>query len=332
MSLIKAFEDSLLKNKLIEPGDTVFVACSGGPDSTALYHLLNALREKWKLKLGLLHFNHDLRGKASSQDQKFVMALAKQHEVSVYTEKANGIKKQARRMKESIEEAARHARYAFFEKTAKKYKIKKIALAHILQDQAETVFMRMVTGTGVRGLSGIRTKIEKGHLTYVRPLLDFNKEDLLRFLKGNRFKYCRDHSNRSTRFMRNKIRHYFLPWLEREINPRVSETLARLPAIVDEENKFFEEMENDAWKKVFSRRLKQKIFLNRKVFSSLARALQFRVLARALKTLDVKSGINYDAWQSLKMNLKRSRYCQSFPKDIDVALTPSRILIYKKYT
>jgi len=330
MSLLLKFESHLKTESLISYSDTVWVACSGGPDSVGLFHLLVALREKWNLRLGLLHFNHRLRGRESRRDEQAVQKLAKQYGVPLEIGRGS-IRKKSRDGVFSLEEAARRARYDFFVRTAKRRRIQKMATAHTQDDQAETVLMRVLQGTGLRGLLGIRAKIEMRGAAFIRPLLSFRKKEILDYLNFHKISFRRDSTNLATRFLRNRIRRRLLPMLEREFNPRVVETLARIPSIARDEYGFLESMEKDAFKKIFRRRIGEKLYLDRKLFARFPPPLKFRILERALKSLDPQSGVSFTAWARLQPALSHPRDRVSLPRDIDLFLTPSRLLIYKKF-
>ncbi len=327
--LPQRFEQSLRTGGLICRGEKIFVACSGGPDSVALIYLLAALSESWNLKLGVLHFNHALRGVHSTRDVQFVRKLAQHFKIPFYSAKTISLKKKALKNRLSLEEAGRHVRYAFFEKLAKRHKIQKIALAHTLDDQAETVLMRLVRGTGLRGLSAIRRILPGKHTQFVRPLLDFQKTELLGFLKSEKHTYRTDSSNQTPQFERNKIRLFFLPWLAREINPRVSHALARIPDLVAEENDLISRLEMQSWPRVLSKKTKagKIIVLKRKVFSGLHTALQFRLLNRALRMLNARSGLDFETWRRIQAGLGRRRWQVSLPRNIDLALLPSGVVL-----
>ncbi|MBI3306855.1 MAG: tRNA lysidine(34) synthetase TilS [Candidatus Omnitrophica bacterium] len=331
MNFPEQFEKNLENQKLISAGNRVFVALSGGPDSTALLHLLLGLeKKKWKLKLGILHFNHQLRGRHAARDEVFSRNLARKFKIPFYSGRGK-ISSLAAERNESLEEAARSARYDFFKKTAKRFKIKKIALGHTLDDQAETVLMRVLNGTGLRGLAGIRQTLHEKNLELVRPLLDFSKKEILGYLDSNKISYCIDETNQSTQFLRNRIRKKLLPWLGREFNPRVVQALARIPAIVYEEMEFLENLADASWQKIFKKASQSEVELKRNIFLGAHASLQFRVIEKALKRLDPKSGINFESWQKLKPSLSLRRFRHSFPRDIDFALTPRKIVIYKKF-
>ena len=295
-----------------------------------LLYLLLGLREKWKLKLGLLHLNHGLRGRESVRDVRFVKGLARKYRFPLYHAR-RAVLKMAGREDFSLEEAARKARYDFFLKTAGRRRISKIASAHTRDDQAETVLMRVLQGTGLRGLEGIRPRVKMGPVTFVRPLLEFSKKEVLAFLRHGQIPFCKDASNQSPAFLRNRIRLKLLPELARAFNPRIVETLARIPRIVREENEILAVLERAAWKRAVRRQTSRKLFLDRKAFLKFPPALQFRVLERGLRQLDGKSGLSFDAWQGILPHLSRKRYRRSLPKDIDLDLTPLKLLLYKKF-
>ncbi len=325
MDMVSHFQQVWSRHCFVRPGEKIFVACSGGPDSVALYFLLKQSLPS-KKGPGILHFNHKLRGKASDQDENFVRSLAKKEKTRFICGRADSKKNP----KKSIEEAARHDRYAFFQEASKKYRIAKIATAHTLDDQAETVLMRVLQGTGPQGLSGIRRSYKTGAAHFVRPLLDFRKGEILKFLKENHIPFRKDESNDSQQFLRNRIRAGLLPQLSREFNPRVHEALARIPAILEEENELLETLKAQAWKKCFRRKKNGVVGLKRGDFNKLSKYLQFWVLDRALKTLDPLSGMSFEAWQKIKPRLESRRFRWSLPKEVDLELTPGGVGVYKR--
>lgn len=327
--LLSLFEKKLLLSGLIKPGDKVFVACSGGPDSVALVHLLSELRGPWKLKLGVLHFHHGLRARTASRDMNFVTSLAKSLKIPCAAGRGN-VRKRALSEKLSVEEAARKARYEFFSREASKRRIAKIAFAHTRDDQAETVLMRMIQGTGLQGLQAIREKRGLGKALLVRPLLSFSKAEIINYLSSAKKSFCKDETNDSSDFLRNRLRKKVLPLLEKHFNPRVKEALARIPAVVSEEAQALESWEREAFKTVCLQGSSRQIAFSRPLFKKLPPAIQFRVLRRALEKLDPRSGLPFDAWETLRGCLARPRYRHSLKRDLDLSLTPEKIMVYRK--
>ena len=185
------------------------LAFSGGPDSMYLLHFLLKKGEKPVLA----HLNHGLRGKESDLDEKFCEKIAKNEGLTFESEKIS-IKAPG------IEEKARNARYKFLEKIRSKHKAKKIYTAHHLNDNLETVLLNFIRGTGLNGLTGIKSdRIE-------RPLLDKTKQEILGFLRKNRIPYRKDSSNLDTKFSRNRIRHKVIPELKK-ISPNLEKTFSK---------------------------------------------------------------------------------------------------------
>jgi len=191
--------------------------------------------------------------------------------------------------------------------------------------------MRILQGTGLRGLAGIRQSVVMDGVTFVRPLLETTKKELLEFLRAGKIPYRTDRSNRSEKFLRNRIRLKLLPMLRREFNPRISESLARLPRIAAEETSLLDLLESKAWRDAVGRAGPGGVEFNRSVFLELPAPLQFRVLGKALKKIHSSSGLSYEAWQRLRKGFSRRRNRWSLPKDIDLALTPKTIRLYKKH-
>ncbi len=218
------FLETIKKYKLIQKQDTILVAVSGGADSLTLLFKLAALRNKMGLTLHIAHLDHMLRVD-SGKDATFVKKLGEKLSIPV-TIKAINLK--TGHIKGSLEELAREARLDFLISLAKKIKADKIALGHNLDDQAETVLMRLVRGTGLSGLSGISAKRKIKGAILIRPLLETRRSQIESFLKRKGVKPRIDSTNRQDLFFRNKIRHQLIPLLKNKYNQNIVETLANL--------------------------------------------------------------------------------------------------------
>lgn len=232
------FIDSCNKYKIFDDFATdnlgVVVAVSGGADSLALADLLNRSQRRFKLKLCIAHFEHGLRGEESLADAEFVKQFASEQEIDCIVESGN-VKLFAESNKLSIETAARELRYQFLENVRQKLEFDLIALAHHADDQAETILMRMLRGSGSIGLSAMQMK--SGHL--VRPLLTFRKSELETYCQERNIKPRIDSTNFEEEATRNKIRLDFLPKLK-EYNPAIVETLCRLGAATTADSDFIQ--------------------------------------------------------------------------------------------
>jgi len=228
------------KHGLLKAGDRVGVAVSGGADSVALLRLLLELGSEIGVVLSVVHFNHRLRGAASDQDEEFVTQLAGEHQLEFHGgcgdvadfSVANHL---------TLEAAARKMRYEFFRGLLSKGRLNRIATGHTLDDQAETVLLRVSRGAGSRGLAGIYPQLEvDSRSTIVRPLLATRRKDLEAYLTELDQAWREDASNRDLRHRRNRVRHGILPRLERNLNPRVREALAETAEIAREEEDYWE--------------------------------------------------------------------------------------------
>jgi len=322
------FQNHIANQSFFRGKEKILIACSGGPDSIALLRLMVALAPKHRWQLGVLHYNHRLR-KSAGNDLRFVRSLSKELGLTFYSGSGN-VRREAVKTGASIEEAARKMRYDFFLGTAKKLGIQKIALGHTLDDQAETVLMRILQGTGLRGLQGIREVHRMEGIDLIRPLLKFSKQEILNFCRTEKIEFRKDESNRSVRFFRNRIRLKLLPVLKRDFNPRITEALARIPAIASREIALLDRLEAQAWKAAVKKAGTKRIELKREVFFQMESPLQFRIIERALKKIHPQSGLSYEAWERIRRGFSRARNRWSLPKDIDFALTPKTVTVFKK--
>ena len=242
-------------------GDRVGIAVSGGIDSVALLRLLLELRHDLGIVLSVVHFNHKLRGPESDADQEFVANLAREHDLEFHTD-CDDVALRAAEEHISVETAARELRYGFFryllgegadaaDQTGGAAphdapRLDKLATGHTLDDQAETVLMRLIRGTGLRGLAGIFPRIPVGDEAedtsgeIIRPLLAFRHRELEQYLQELKQPWREDSTNAEAKFTRNRLRQLVLPLLEREFNPAVAENLAELAEIARGEEVYWE--------------------------------------------------------------------------------------------
>lgn len=225
------------KHGLVPPGGRVLAALSGGPDSVALVHLLLELDRTGALTLaGLAHFNHQLRGADADADEAFCRALAA--EVGRPIEVGRGdVRALARVQGRSVEDAARAVRYAFLEEAADRLSAAAIAVGHTLDDQAETFLLRLLRGSGPRGLAAILPRAGR----VVRPLLDVRRAEIRQYAADRRLAFRDDATNADVRIPRNRVRHELLPYLEREFSPGISDVLAREADIARLDEEFLEQ-------------------------------------------------------------------------------------------
>jgi len=209
---------------LLDKGDKILIGVSGGPDSVCLLLQLASLKRKWGLSLHIGHMDHMLRS-GSGKDASFVEELGEKLKIPVTIKPVN---LKSLHTKGSLEELAREARQDFLINLARQIKANKIALGHNLDDQAETVLMRILRGTGLSGLAGISVKRNIRGAIFIRPLLETRRSEIESFLKRRKIKARTDPTNIEDVFMRNRIRHELLPLLSKKYNKNITEVLANL--------------------------------------------------------------------------------------------------------
>lgn len=224
-AFLKRVKDTITYYEMLDSGDRVVAAVSGGPDSVCLLKTLTDMRRTLNLIIIVANMDHGLRGKESERDSAFVKKLAEdfglkyEHKkVKIQTSKKSGI---------SWEESARLKRYEFLKQTARKNRCCAIATGHTLDDQAETVLMRLIFGTSMAGLAGVFPVREEDSLKIIRPLIRISKKDIFGFIKKTGLEYVEDKTNLDVKFVRNKVRHEILPFLEK-YNPKVKRSLTNL--------------------------------------------------------------------------------------------------------
>ena len=239
---------TIRKRDLLRAGDRVAVAVSGGADSVVLLCLLEELRDELGIVLSVAHVNHKLRGAESDDDERFVAELSNSrrlefHSVDAPVGSSRVTAASAARAKSGIEAATRELRYKFFRKLARQGSVVKIATAHTLDDQAETVLLRMFRGTGIRGLAGVYPRIvlkEPGNSfgEVVRPLLTFRHAELRDYLQARGQKWREDSSNQDVSFLGNRVRQRLLPLIAEEFGQAAIEHMAELAEIARAEEEW----------------------------------------------------------------------------------------------
>jgi tRNA(Ile)-lysidine synthase len=229
-----------------EAGERVGVAVSGGPDSMLLLDFMIRFARQAGLKLAVVHFNHHLRGPESEADQQFVREQAEKAGVEFLRSEAN-VARVARVKRKNLEATARELRYRFFFSLVNRGRLDKVATAHTASDQAETVLLRLVRGSGARGLGGIHPVLD-GRV--VRPFLTLTRAEVEAELARRQVPFRTDPSNQDLRFARNRVRQRVMPLLEQEFNPRIVRSLADLADRARDDEAFLEEQARErslAW-------------------------------------------------------------------------------------
>jgi tRNA(Ile)-lysidine synthase len=223
---MKNIEQKVLRfieqNNLISANDKILIAFSGGPDSVFALNFFSKFKKKFKIQLCAVHFNHQLRGEESDNDEIFSIEACKKLKVPIEIKRIN-VKTHAAQNKLSVEEAARILRYNNLKLIAAQRKCNKVITAHNQSDNTETILLNMFSGTGISGLSGIPVQ----RLDIIRPLLCLPKQEILEYLEKSKIQFRIDSSNLSDDFKRNFIRNRILPLVKQKINPSIDEALFR---------------------------------------------------------------------------------------------------------
>ncbi|MEI6209120.1 MAG: tRNA lysidine(34) synthetase TilS [Desulfuromonadales bacterium] len=298
---------------LFQPDDTIIVAISGGADSTALLDLLGRL-PGYRLGLVAAHLNHSLRGDNSDSDEEFCRRLAARYSIPFESRRVN-VKELAESGRMNLEDAGRRARIAFLDELLEKYAATAVALAHHADDQAETVLMRLLRGSGMSGLSGMSYCNARG---YVRPLLEISRSQIEQYLKECCLEWREDASNHDATYLRNRIRHELLPHLE-QYNPAIRSCLVATASLLRDD----EALLGDLAERLFieSSRMEEGTI----VF----RAGQLRTLGCALRRRVLRNAFTYQAG-SLE-GLSR-RHIDAICAMIDSARPNSRLALPQRVT
>lgn len=291
-TLAQSVFEYVQKHRLLKAGDRVGGAVSGGVDSVALLRLLLELRREMGIVLSVVHFNHKLRGADADADEDFVAELARRHKLELRCE-CGDVAAHAAKKHLSLETAARQMRYGYFRRLLQEGRLHRIATAHTLDDQAETVLLRVVRGAGSRGLAGIYPQLAVPSTQFpdasiIRPLLGTRRKDLEAYLGGLRQDWREDKSNRDLRHARNRVRHGILPRLERNLNPAVREALAETAEIARAEEAYWQSEVARVLPRVWRSTATKGGVLRLAELTDLPLALQRRVIRAASESLGLR--------------------------------------------
>ena len=238
-------KNTIKKYDLIKNGDNIVVGVSGGPDSMALLNVLINIKEELGFGITVAHINHMIR-KEAEEETLYVEDFCKQRNIQCFV-KREKVEELAKSNKIGTEEAGRKLRYSFFEEVLEKVNANKIATAHNANDNAETVLMNIIRGSGTLGLKGIDPIREN---KFIRPLIECTRDEIEEYCEKERLDAKIDKSNLENIYTRNKVRNMLLPYIKENFNPNIVSSLNRLSELAKEENSFIEKKVEEIYKQI----------------------------------------------------------------------------------
>jgi tRNA(Ile)-lysidine synthase len=277
--ILKKVTDTITEYRLFEPGDRVLVAVSGGADSTALLYLLHSKQAELKISLHVAHLNHLLRKGDAELDQKYVEGMAQKLGLPVTTE-AQDVAELAELEGKGIEEAARQARYAFFDDLAHRVGANKIAVGHTADDNVETFLMRLLRGSGLKGLCGIPTR--RGNI--VRPLIKVWRREIEDYVGALKLVPRRDHTNYESKYLRNSVRLKLIPQLK-IYNLNIKEIILQTILLLTEDHQYLENTTDQVLEAVMDERSGDRIVIDIEKIRRYDLPIQGHVIRRAIERI-----------------------------------------------
>jgi len=329
--MLRKIEKTIERFSMLKKHNKVLLCVSGGPDSVAMLYAFLHIAKKMRLKLFIAHFNHCLRKNQSDGDQRYVEKLTNHFKIPLFAQKED-TKKFAKTNRLSLEDAARRLRYDFFIRRAEGLGIDSIVTAHTKDDQAETVLMRILRGSGLRGLRGIVPKSSLSGYAIIRPLIDVERKEVIQYLKKNKIRPRIDSSNKDKKFFRNKIRLELLPYLKKNYNPKIKDLLVGISEAIGSDYEYLTLKHKSIYRKMTRiNREEVKISLSdfRKSHVSLKRALTRNAIEDLKGDLD---NIDFRHWSEVEdlVNKRPIGSIVDLPGMISVKKSASLLRFYSR--
>ena len=268
--------ETIQKYKLIENNDKIVLGVSGGPDSIAMLNILNDIKNDDNINLNfsivVAHINHLIREEAK-QDEEYVKEFCKERNIEFYS-KSIDVRKIANTNKIGTEEAGRNVRYEFFDEVLIKTNSNKIAIAHNKNDKIETIIMHILRGSGINGLKGIEPKREK----YIRPLIECERNQIEEYCQKENLNPRIDKTNFENIYTRNKIRNVVIPYIKKEFNENIINTMDRFSNLITEEDKYIENQVKDIFNDIKLEENENQVVLQLKLFNLQEKVIKSRLI------------------------------------------------------
>ena len=273
--------NTIIKYKLIESGDKIVLGVSGGPDSISMLKILDEIKEEFKFEIYVAHINHMIR-KEADEDERYVQKYCEKNNIQFFVKRAD-VEQIAKTKKLGTEETGRKIRYDFFEEVLQKVGANKIAIAHNKNDKIETIIMNLLRGSSVSGLKGIEPKRDN---KYIRPLIECERQEIEQYCEENKLEPRIDKTNFENDYTRNKIRNIVIPYIEKEFNPNIIETIDRLSQVATEESSYIELQAKELYNKLLIQETENQIILNLKEFNKQNKVIKSRIILLAVKKIN----------------------------------------------
>lgn len=333
--ITKRTEDRIRKtieeNGLVAQGQHIVIGLSGGPDSVCLFNVLKNLSDELELTIHPVHVNHKFRPGEAENDQKYVEELCKKNglQCNSFVVDCNAL---AAELKMTSEEAGRKARYdAFYEvaeKVAKEVPKEniKIAVAQNANDQAETVLFRLLRGTGTDGLAGIAYEREERGYKVIRPILDIYRYEIEEYCQHNDLQPVIDHTNEESVYTRNKIRNELIPYLEREHNVNLKESLVRLARIASADKEYMWQ-QVEAFYKDQAEQGKEEVSFDRDILAKAHSAIRHRVILKAFASIGLDSDVSEERIKAADAIIEKKQGAKTvqFPRGYVLEVAKGRV-------
>lgn len=272
--------DTIKKYNLIQAGDKIVLGVSGGPDSISMLNILNEIKDELNFEIYVAHINHMIREEAKD-DEKYVQKYCEKNNIQFFVKKVD-VRQIANAEKKGTEETGRKIRYEFFEEVMQKVGANKIAIAHNKNDKIETIIMNLLRGSGISGLKGIEPIRDN---KYIRPLIECERQEIEQYCEDNRLNPRIDKTNFENDYTRNKIRNIVIPYIKKEFNPNIIETIDRLSQVATEESDYVDKQANKIYQDLLIERTQNQIVLKLKEFNEQEKVIKGRIILLATKQL-----------------------------------------------
>ncbi|MCY6960340.1 tRNA lysidine(34) synthetase TilS [Clostridium brassicae] len=324
--MIEKIMNTIKQNAMFKEGDKVIVGVSGGPDSICLLHVLYTLKEELRITLAAAHINHCLRGEEADKDEEYVKRFCNELGIECFVKKID-VHKLSKEKSISCEMAGREVRYKFFEEILNNIEGQKIAIAHNANDQAETVLMRIMRGTGLEGLVGIKAVRDE---IYVRPILNVSRNEIESYCEVNKLNPRIDKTNLENIFTRNKIRLELVPYIQQNFNKDIIEALNRMADTIRVDNDYINKVSTELYRK-YCKKLKSKVIIYKEAFQE-NEAIVTRIIRMSLNEIkgDLRNFEKVHIYDIINIQKNSTGKVAMLPNNIEVINNYGDISLYIK--